>query len=73
MSYVKKGSTHHKSKLTEADVLEIKRLLQKGELSQPKIGERFGVSRQTINHIKLGYTWAHVRLSQDNPSDNPST
>lgn len=49
-------------KLTEQDIKEIKRLIdvrdfhlkQAGVLSAPKIGERFGISRHTVNRISTG-------------------
>ncbi|MFE7330790.1 hypothetical protein ACFU8W_38790 [Streptomyces sp. NPDC057565] len=44
------------SKLTDADVPEIRRLLAQGR-TQRSIGKQFGVCRQTIGDIARGKTW----------------
>lgn len=58
----------HNSKLTVADVKEIRALCEEREhledrlaaLSDPVIADVFGVSKQTIRDIRLGYTWPKV-------------
>lgn len=55
-----RGEGNGQSKLSEQKVLEIKRLLSLGELSQRKIGERYGVCQQTITNIKRGLIWRHI-------------
>lgn len=47
-------------KLTEEDVKEIKNLLKKGQLSQKKISEKYGVSKTHISQIKRGIMWDNV-------------
>lgn len=47
------------AKLTEADVLEIRRRVRAGEL-QRSIAEDFGVSRVTISDIKRRKSWQHL-------------
>ena len=54
-----KGITHHKCKLSEKDVLEIKNLLSSG-LSCEKISKKFSVTNGTIWFIKHGITWKHL-------------
>lgn len=54
-----RGAQHHAAKLTESDVVEIRRLYR------PRIGvsalaERFGVSRRTIHDVATGRKWAHI-------------
>lgn len=44
------------SKLTEADVLEIRRRVAEGEQARP-IAESFGIKRQTVYHITAGRLW----------------
>lgn len=48
------------STLTEANVLEIKRLRAAG-LLQREVAERFGVTQGTISNIDLGITWSYVK------------
>lgn len=48
------------AKLTENDVIEIKRLLYSG-LPQIDISKRFNVSEAAIIDIKLKRTWSHVQ------------
>lgn len=55
-----KGQTHYLAKLNDDDVREIRILLASG-ISQPNIGKKFGVCRQTIGQIKTGKTWQHVK------------
>lgn len=52
------GEANPSTKLTPADVLEIRAL--EGLESQAAIGRRFGVCRSTIDAILKGRTWRHV-------------
>lgn len=54
-----RGSRQHLSKLTENDVISIKRLLQLGE-KQKEIARKYGISPATVNSIAKGRTWKHV-------------
>jgi len=54
-----RGGDNGMSKLTEAQVLEIKELL-KGDLFQREIGARFGVSHSTIGDILHKRTWRYL-------------
>ena len=53
------GEAHHKAKLTEADVLEIRRRRADGELTV-SLAAAFGVCNQTITRISRGQAWTHV-------------
>jgi len=53
------GERNGASKLTDVEVMSIRRLLQKG-LTQQAIAERFGVTQRTISDIKLRKKWRHV-------------
>ena len=53
------GSRHHKSKLTETNVIEIREMLKLG-IPSKKIANDFGVSDGAIWFIKHGKTWQHV-------------
>lgn len=50
------------SKLTEAQVIEIRRRYRKGKRGAgcPALGRMYGVSHETIRAIVTGETWAHV-------------
>lgn len=56
------GSQHHAAKLTEADVVEIRRLRASGLLHR-EIAERFNMSRCQIGDIARGTAWSHVPLN----------
>jgi len=48
------GSKHHNAKLSDADVIEIRRLLAEGTQTQRAIALHYGVSETLISAIKLG-------------------
>lgn len=54
------GSASKVAVLNEADVSEIIRLLEVGNLSQEKIAEMFGVKQITISNIWTGRSWSHL-------------
>jgi hypothetical protein len=53
------GEANHSSKLTEASVKEIRRLLTEGA-RQSAVAILFAVSPTTISEISRGVTWRHV-------------
>ncbi len=55
---IRKGSTSGTAILNDAQVLEIKLLLQ--TKTQKEIGELFGVSRSCIEDIACSRTWTHL-------------
>lgn len=54
------GSACYAAILKEQDVLKIIKLLKQGQLSQEKIGEKFGVKQITISNIWCGRSWSHL-------------
>lgn len=54
-----KGISHSKAKLNEKDIIEIKRLIEKG-LTCYRIGKIFSVDASSIRAIKTNKTWTHV-------------
>lgn len=58
------GSRNSRARLTEESVIEIKKLLQRKELSHSTIGTRFGVSKLVIDAISTGRNWGWLKLSQ---------
>lgn len=55
-----RGEAHHKSKLGEADVREIRRAYATGGWLHETLAARFGVSKSTVGHIVRHQTWRHV-------------
>jgi len=58
-----RGSRNNGSKLTERDVIAIKRLLRTGRYKHCEIGAFFGVGRSTISQINTGLNWGHLEVS----------
>jgi hypothetical protein len=54
------GERHSQSKLTAAQVAEIRRLVATGELTTEQIGARFGVRGPAISRIATGKRWGKV-------------
>lgn len=54
---VARGSGHHKAKLNEETVVDVKRLLSEGRLTQKEIGRRFGISQTAVHYINIGRNW----------------
>lgn len=54
-----RGAAHHRAKLTEADVLEIRRLRALGARIQP-LADQYGLANRTISAIALRRIWKHV-------------
>lgn len=57
----KVGSKHHRAKLSEDDVLEIKKLIQEGR-GNKEISKQFPVTHITISLIRNNRQWSHVIL-----------
>ena len=56
------GENNKNHKLTEAEVIEIKKIYQKNsrEFGQPSLAKVYGVSRGTIQNIVDGRKWKHL-------------
>ncbi len=52
----RRGEKSPTSKLTEADVIQIRGL--QGTLSQSKIADQFGISREHVGHVQSRKKWA---------------
>lgn len=55
-----KGQKHGMSKLTDNDVLEIRRLCKKGIMGK-EISKLFGIAPARISDIKNGKAWTHIK------------
>ncbi len=53
------GEDHHLNKLTEADVLEIRRIHSLGDSTQGQIAKEFGIHRMTVSRIVRRIDWKH--------------
>ena len=48
--------------LTEKEVIKIKKLLKKGDMTNAEIGKKFGVTSWAISRIKCGKNWKHIEI-----------
>lgn len=55
------GTHNARAKLTESDVIEIRRLLAVKEITQAEMARRFKISEGMIGFIKRGESWTHIK------------
>lgn len=55
------GTKQHRSKLTDTEVLAIRKFYKNKAYSQPQLGKMFGVCQSTIHHIIKYNTWEHLQ------------
>jgi hypothetical protein len=55
-----RGEAHYKARLTESDVLEIRRLYAAGGISQRALAAKYSVRQPTVGAIVRGSTWTHL-------------
>lgn len=55
------GSGHFAAKISEKDVLLIRKMYKVDKIHQWKIGEKFGINQQNVSLICSGKAWAHVK------------
>ena len=55
-----KGEKHPNSKLNDADVVEIRRRYERGDISQHQLARDYKCHVMTIHKIVYRKTWAHV-------------
>jgi NUMOD4 motif. len=63
------GETHNWAKLTNEQVIEIRRLYATGKYTQLEVAAMFGM--KTVHSIVVGSTWKHL-LPPSSGSDQPS-
>ena len=54
------GETHKLSKLTENNVLEIRKLYKNGQINQGELSKKYKVSRRVIYDVIKNNTWKHL-------------
>jgi len=55
-----RGEKNGLAKLTELDVIEIKKMLKNKKLTHKEIAKKYSVSRSRVTSIKSGTTWKHL-------------
>ena len=60
------GEGHHKNKLTESQVIEIRKLLASGTTTHREICGQYGIARGTVSAIAKNKIWKHL-LNEDSP------
>lgn len=50
------------SKLTETEVMRLKKKLKRGKTPLYKIAKEFGITHTQLNRIRRGENWAHVKI-----------
>lgn len=56
----RRGEKVNTAKLTVGNVLEMRALYARGNISQSELGRLFGVSNQTARRVVLNLRWKHV-------------
>ena len=56
-----RGERNGNHKLNESEVIQIKRMLEKGDVQVCKIAEMYKVLPSAISKIKVGRTWRHLK------------
>jgi hypothetical protein len=51
---------HPNAKVNKSQVIEIKKLLIEGKLTQKEISEKLGITLKIINDINIGRTWKYI-------------
>lgn len=64
-TYGKKGEDHNMAKLTEKQVIEIKKLIL-NKIKGRDIAKMFNISEHTISMIKRNKIWKHVNIYNEN-------
>ena len=54
------GERHPNSRLTEKDVIEIRKLYAPKKYTQKRLAKKFHVSRRAITHVLRRPTWNHI-------------
>lgn len=60
-----RGETHGRSKLTDEDVLKIKKRLLGKKETYVEIAKDFNVSPRAISYINTGSYWSHIQLPEE--------
>lgn len=50
------------AKLTETDVIRLKKTLKRSKMPLYKIAKKFGISHTQLNRIRSGENWGHIKV-----------
>ncbi|RLD63600.1 MAG: hypothetical protein DRI84_09475 [Bacteroidetes bacterium] len=50
------------SKLTETQVIRLKKMLKRGSVKPYRLAQQFGITHTQLNRIKNGENWGHIRV-----------
>ena len=50
------------SKLTETQVIRLKKMIKRGKVRPYRIAQEFGITHTQLNRIKNGENWAHITV-----------
>lgn len=54
------GDKHHKAKLSNDDIVKIRRLYTSGKYTQKQLSKMFGVAQTNISNIVIKTGWKHI-------------
>lgn len=57
------GGLNKHARLSEADVLEIRRLVNEAGLTRTEVASRFGIDRRHASDIATGLAWSHIPMA----------
>jgi len=57
-----KRGTINNAKLTETDVIRLKKKLKRGKNKLYKIAKEFGITHTQLNRIRSGENWGHIKI-----------
>jgi len=60
----KRGTINY-SKLSETDVIRLKKKLKRGKNKLYKLAREFGITHTQLNRIRSGENWGHITIDED--------
>lgn len=63
----KKGTVTNQ-KLTETDVIRLKKKLNRGKNKYYKLAKEFGITHTQLNRIRKGENWGHIKVDEEDSS-----
>lgn len=60
----RKGNITH-AKLTETDVIRLKKKIKRGKNPLYKIAKEFGITHTQLNRIRKGENWGHIKIEDE--------
>lgn len=54
-----------RAKLTESDVIRLKKKLKRGKTKIQMLAKEFGITEVQVNRIRKGENWKHIKIDED--------